>query len=307
MLEKLRIVFMGTPEFAVCSLEKLVQSAHQVVAVVTVADKPAGRGQKMQESAVKQFAVQHSIPVLQPLKLKDESFLHTLREMNADLFVVVAFRMLPEVVWKMPRLGSINLHASLLPQYRGAAPINHAIINGEIETGVTTFFLQQEIDTGNIIQSKIISIGENETTGELHDRMKVLGADVLLQTVNLIAEGNAPSKPQNTFDSAQLKEAPKLTRESCKIDWDQPVAKVHNHIRGLSPYPAAWIIFEGKNLKVFRGKKIPGMVDVIPGEYQIVGQTSLRFACNDGWYEITDLQIEGKKRMTTVELLRGRR
>lgn len=296
---------MGTPEFATCSLEQLCKSGHDVVAVVTVADKPAGRGQVVQQSHVKKFAVDHSIPVLQPLRLKDEEFLSELKSFQADLFVVVAFRMLPDVVWQMPPLGTINLHGSLLPDYRGAAPINHVIINGEKQTGVTTFFLQHEIDTGNIILREKMDIGENETAGELHDRMKIIGAGVLDRTIDLIALRKAEAVAQSDLAKGTLHEAPKLSRERSKIDWNQSVHRIHNHVRGLSPYPAAWTVFNDKTLKIFSGNKTISNHPRTPGSYETDGKSSLRFACSDGWYEITELQLEGKKRMTVVEFLNG--
>lgn len=308
MSRQLRIVFMGTPEFAVASLAAIALSHHEVVGVVTVADKPAGRGQQVHESAVKKYAMANKLHVLQPLKLKDETFLAELKSLKADLFVVVAFRMLPEVVWQMPPLGTINLHGSLLPKYRGAAPINWAIINGEKETGVTSFFLQHEIDTGSVIQQTKLRIGENDTVGQLHDKMMMLGADTLLQTVNMIADGNATPIPQNNMLEAgnELKHAPKIFKEDCSIDWHKNINEVHNFVRGLNPYPSAFSLFDGKNMKIFFGRKMsdPEM-KMKPGEFETDGKTYLRFACADGWYSITDLQLEGKKRMTVEEFLRG--
>lgn len=305
-MKHLRIVFMGTPEFAVASLESLIASAHQVVAVVTVADKPAGRGQKLQESPVKQCAVKHAIPVLQPEKLKSPEFIEQLSSFQADLFVVVAFRMLPEVVWNMPPMGTINLHGSLLPRYRGAAPINWAVINGEKETGVTTFFLQHEIDTGNVIMQKAFPIGENDTAGEVHDKMMHFGADVLKETVDKIGANDIKPFPQNDLiaQGAELKHAPKIFKEDCKIDWNKSLDEIHNVIRGLAPYPAAWTILQDKSLKIFSGKKVYAP-DTNPGEYFTDQKNILRYAARDGWYEITDLQFEGKKRMKTDEFLRG--
>jgi len=305
MSKNLRIIFMGTPEFAVASLDALLKSDHQVVAVVTAADKPSGRGQHIHKSAVKIFAEDHAIQVLQPEKLRDVQFIETLQKLQADLFVVVAFRMLPEIVWKMPSLGTINLHASLLPNYRGAAPINHAIINGEKESGLTTFFLQQQIDTGNIILQERIPIGGNETAGELHDRMKMSGANLLKKTVDQIASGEAVGKPQAATPGQEIKEAPKLTREGGRINWGLTTQEVHNHVRGLSPYPAAWTTIQGKNCKVFFGKMIQDTSVSSPGKMETDGKTFLRFACSDGWYEVTDMQLEGKKRMDVVEFLRG--
>ncbi|MFM9985064.1 MAG: methionyl-tRNA formyltransferase [Flavobacteriales bacterium] len=306
-MHTLRIVFMGTPEFAVASLDALVGSNHEVVGVVTVADKPAGRGKQLQMSAVKEYALKHQLPVLQPLKLRDESFLTALKKLEADLFVVVAFRMLPEAVWQMPPQGTINLHGSLLPQFRGAAPINHAIIQGEKETGVTTFFLQHEIDTGNIIDQRRIPIREDETAGELHDEMMHIGAQLLVETVNNIAEGKTTSFPQEGVlrGMDEVKHAPKIFKEDCKIDWTLPLDRIYNLVRGLSPYPAAFTMLEGKTLKIFGGEKIHGATLVLPGAFETDGKTYLKMAAGDGWYSITELQLEGKKKMTTVEFLRG--
>lgn len=305
-MKSLRIVFMGTPEFAVESLRALVGSRHTVVAVVTVADKPAGRGQSVQSSPVKKFAAEHGITVLQPLKLKDPDFLHQLKLLNADLFVVVAFRMLPVEVWNMPPLGTINLHGSLLPQYRGAAPINRAIMNGENKTGVTTFFLQQEIDTGNIIMQTEIPISPDETAGELHDRMMITGAETLAKTVDLIADGKADAIPQDGFlkEHTSLKQAPKIFKEDCRINFDQSLEDVHNFIRGLSPYPAAWTMLENKTLKIFRGHKEVQKVDSTE-LWKTDGKTYLKFRCNNGWYHCSEVQLEGKKRMEITEFLRG--
>ncbi|WP_316793888.1 methionyl-tRNA formyltransferase [Pedobacter frigoris] len=301
----MKIVFMGTPDFAVASLNALVAAGFDIVAVVTAADKPAGRGQKLQESAVKQYAVSKGIKVLQPLKLKDPLFIDELRSLQADLQVVVAFRMLPEVVWDMPRMGTINLHGSLLPQYRGAAPINHAIINGEKESGVTTFFLKHEIDTGDIIFSESVVIAEDETAGELHDKLMNVGAGLLTRTVQAIAAGEYTEQPQPQSDD--LKHAPKIFKEYCQIDWNQPAAKIYNLIRGLSPYPTAFTKLNEKTLKVFRAEledKEPG---ISPGAFLSDGKTYLKFAAKDGFIKLTDLQYEGKKRMSVEEFLRGMR
>jgi methionyl-tRNA formyltransferase len=302
----LRIVFMGTPEFAVASLDALVQSRHQVVGVVTVADKPAGRGRQVQMSAVKNYAVEHQLPVAQPEKLRDPEFLNQLTTWNADLFVVVAFRMLPEVVWNMPPMGTINLHGSLLPKYRGAAPINRAIINGEKETGVTTFFLQHEIDTGKVIKRATLPIGPDETAGELHDRMMAIGALTLKETVDLIADGRAEAVAQEMLQSngEEVCHAPKIFKEDCKIDWSKTGAEIHNFIRGLSPYPAAWTMLGDKSLKIFSGNFIQGNPQT-QGEFSTDQKSILKFACADGWYAIKELQFEGKKRMGVEEFLRG--
>ncbi len=296
---------MGTPEFAVASLDALYNSNHEICAVVTVADKPAGRGQQLQMSAVKKYALEKNIPVIQPLKLKDENFINELASFHADLFVIVAFRMLPEVVWQMPPMGSVNLHGSLLPRYRGAAPINWAIIKGEKETGVTVFFLQHEIDTGKVLRRKVIPIGENETAGELHDRMMLLGAETLLDAVNAISKSelDAISQQQLVEDGEQIIHAPKIFKEDCRIDWNQSLDTIHNFVRGLSPYPAAWTMLRDKTLKIFMGEK--NFAETLKTPWETDGKTFLKFACSDGNYSITDLQLEGKKRMKVDEFLRG--
>ncbi len=304
----MRIIFMGTPDFAVASLEALIQSGEQVVAVVTVPDKPAGRGQKIHESAVKIFAAQHNIPVLQPVKLRDEAFLNELRSFQADLQVVVAFRMLPELVWNMPKFGTINVHASLLPQYRGAAPINHAIINGEKESGVTTFLLQHEIDTGNILLSKKVAIKETDNAGDLHDKLMVAGAETLLQTIEQLKAGTLQPKPQDDLiAAASLKHAPKIFKEDCKINWDQPTAQVYNFIRGLSPYPAAFTLLNDKVLKIYRTEKELVNTPTIPGTIETDKKSFLKIAAKDGYIVISDLQLEGKKKMNVVDFLKGYR
>lgn len=297
---------MGTPEFAVASLDALLKAGCQVVAVVTAPDKAAGRGLKMTESAVKKFAVEQGLPVLQPEKLKAESFLHTLKDLAADLQIVVAFRMLPEKVWNMPPMGTVNLHGSLLPQYRGAAPINWAIINGEKETGVTTFKLQHEIDTGNILLQESFPISENDTAGEVHDRMKTIGARVLVETVKGLVAGSIREKPQTT-SSSEIKHAPKIVTETCEIDFNQPAGKVHNLIRGLSPFPGAFTRLDGKILKVFRSKKLDQAPEGLPGQIETDGKKFLRFACKEGVVDVLELQLEGKKKMETTEFLRGYR
>jgi methionyl-tRNA formyltransferase len=300
----LKVVFMGTPEFAVTSLEAILREGFDVRAVVTVPDKPAGRGRQPMESAVKQFALQKGLTVLQPEKLRDEGFLRELQSLSADLFVVVAFRMLPEVVWSMPPMGSINLHGSLLPQYRGAAPIHRAVMNGETKTGVTTFFLQQEIDTGKIILQREMSIGPNETTGEVHDRMMELGAQVLVETLALIEQGSAKGQDQQTMITSEINHAPKIFKEECMISWELSAQQVHNFIRGLSPYPCAFTMLSGKTLKIFRG--LPSEKDSgTPGSIRTDGKTFLRIACDSGSYEVLELQLEGKKRMQIQEFLRG--
>lgn len=303
----MRIVFMGTPDFAVRILEAVHDSKHQVVGVVTVADKPAGRGQKLSESAVKQFAVANALPVLQPASLKDQAFLTTLSEWNADLFLVVAFRMLPKEVWKMPPKGTINLHASLLPQYRGAAPINWAIINGEKVTGVTTFMIDEKIDTGNLLLSATCSIGENQTAGELHDELAELGRECVINTLNQLESDTLFGIPQ-VQDADELKAAPKLFREDCKIDWSNGALAVHNQIRGLSPYPGAWTMVEKggqlKTLKIFRSQLTDRVCDEKKSIWKVVdGQ--LMVSTSDYWLILTELQLEGSKRMSAADFLRG--
>lgn len=306
----LRIVFMGTPEFAVASLNALVEAEFNIVGVITAPDKPAGRGMKLTESAVKKYAVAQNLPVLQPEKLKNPDFLAQLRALNADLQVVVAFRMLPEVVWNMPPLGTINLHGSLLPQYRGAAPINWAIINGEKETGVTTFKLQQEIDTGNILLQEKILIGENDTAGELHDIMKEIGANLLVTTVKAIEDGSLQETAQSQAVEqveGELKHAPKLFTETCTIDWNKSCNEVYNLIRGLSPYPGALTTLQGKILKIFKSTKEITSPTHNTGQPVSDGKTFLKFACTDGYIHATEIQLEGKKRIGIEDFLRGYR
>ncbi len=302
-----RIIFLGTPEFAVASLRALVEAGLNIVAVITAPDKPAGRGMKPKSSAVKMFAVDRQIPVLQPEKLKDPEFLKALKALQADIQVVVAFRMLPEAVWNMPPMGTINLHASLLPQYRGAAPINWAVINGEKETGLTTFQLQHAIDTGDILLQEKIAIGEDETAGELHDRMMVQGGTLLMITVKGLFAGTLQPTSQQTLlgnDSA-IRHAPKITRDTCRIDWFTSTHDVFNFVRGLSPHYGAFTIFNDKMLKIFRSKKEPGPVTLPPGLFTTDYQTYLKFACADGFLSVTELQMEGKKKMSVEEFLRG--
>ncbi len=331
--QSLRIVFMGTPEFAVASLDALVKAGCNIVGVITAPDKPAGRGMLLQQSAVKKYAVDNNLVVLQPEKLKRPDFLNELKSLHADLQIVVAFRMLPEVVWNMPPMGSVNLHGSLLPQYRGAAPINWAVINGEKETGVTTFKLKQEIDTGDILFQESFPIGENETAGEVHDRMKEIGAQLLVKTVKGLADGTLKKRPQATMVKSQLSEeepgnseghppkhAPKIFTETCKIDFTKSTAEVHNLIRGLSPFPGAFTFLNGKTLKIFKSE--PEGINQITGlnrseesantleSYPTVftdGKTYLKFACADGFIAVKELQLEGKKKMETVDFLRGYR
>ncbi|GAB3913558.1 methionyl-tRNA formyltransferase [Mucilaginibacter boryungensis] len=301
----MKIVFMGTPEFAVASLEALIDSGADIVGVVTAPDKPAGRGQKLSESAVKQYAVAKGIKVLQPEKLKDPEFLEELKALNADLQVVVAFRMLPEVVWNMPPKGTINLHASLLPQYRGAAPINWAIINGEKESGVTTFLLQHDIDTGNVLFTEKVTLTGEETAGDLHNRLMNKGAGLLVKTVKAIESGRYQQHPQDSFEATEIKHAPKIFKETCKIDFNQPVEKVYNLIRGLSPYPTAFTTLNDKVLKVYKALKDETEPGIQPGGFLTDGKAYLKFACKDGFVSVTDLQLEGKKRLGIEEFLRG--
>lgn len=301
---------MGTPEFAVASLDALVKNNFNVVGVVTAPDKPAGRGMKLQESAVKKYAIEKGLRVLQPEKLKNPQFLAELRSLNADLGVVVAFRMLPEAAWNMPPMGTINVHGSLLPQYRGAAPINWAIINGEKETGVTTFKLKHKIDTGDILLQERIPIGENETAGELHDRMKEVGASVLVRTVNGLLDGTLREVPQQTeleSISFTLKHAPKIFTDTCKIDWNKSVDEIHNLVRGLSPYPGAFTLLNGKTLKIYRSIKEEKDPSISAGSFDTDKKTFLKFAGNDGYINVKKLQLEGKKKMSIEEFLRGYR
>ena len=294
---------MGTPEFAVPMLDTLHQSQHQVVGVITAPDKPAGRGMQLHESDVKKYAVSHHLHILQPEKLKNEHFINQLRALEADLFVVVAFRMLPEVVWSMPRLGTINLHASLLPQYRGAAPINWAIINGEKETGVTTFLLQQEIDTGKIIYSDKVAIRDDETVGEVYHELMDIGKHTLLRTVDALASGDYPQIPQDHI--VDIKHAPKIFKETCSIDWNKEASSIYNLIRGLSPYPAAWTTLQGKTLTIDKADKAIMPHDMPIGTTDTEGKSYLRLYCADGYISPTELQLEGKKRMGVEEFLRG--
>ena len=301
---------MGTPEFAVPSLDKLLQAEYNIVGVITAPDKPAGRGMSLQQSAIKKFALEKGLKILQPEKLKDPVFLKELKSLNADMQVVVAFRMLPEVVWNMPPMGTINLHASLLPQYRGAAPINWAIINGEKETGVTTFKLQHQIDTGNILLQEEITIGEDETAGELHDKMKEIGAKLLVKTVKELVQGNLNSIPQSWSDrdgQTMLKHAPKLSTKTSKIDWTKTVDEVYNLIRGLLPYPGAFTLLNSKSLKIYKAKKEIIQPVIVAGGYETDKKTFLKFACNNGYILITELQLEGKKKLTVEEFLKGYR
>jgi len=303
---------MGTPEFAVESLDILVKNNYNIVGVITVPDKPAGRGQEIQQSAIKKYALEKGLNILQPEKLKDEHFLQQLKNLNADLQIVVAFRMLPVVVWDMPKLGTFNLHGSLLPQYRGAAPINWAVINGEKETGVSTFFLQHEIDTGKIIFREKTPIGENETTGEIHDRLMIIGANLVLKTVKAIEENDYPQIDQSEFiaNGEQEKHAPKLFKDDCKIDWSRNATAIHNFIRGLSPYPAAFSSFVAPDEKIYSVKFFKTEKEICTPTHTIYSivtdsKTDLKIAVKEGYIIVKELQLAGKKKMATTEFLRG--
>jgi methionyl-tRNA formyltransferase len=294
---------MGTPAFAVASLDTLVANGCNIVGVITAPDRPAGRGRKLRTSAVKQYAEQQGLHILQPTNLKSPHFQAELRELKADLQVVVAFRMLPEVVWDMPPLGTINLHASLLPQYRGAAPINWAIINGETVTGVTTFFIKHEIDTGDLLLQEKVEIKEDDTAGKLHDRLMAAGADLVLHTVRGIEAGSLVPQPQQS--AGDLQKAPKIFREDCLVDWSQPVRRVYNHIRGLSPYPAAYTYLDGKMLKIYRAELVEEDHCRDPGYYESDGKTALLYYAPGGYLSLKEIQLEGKKRMDIEDFLRG--
>lgn len=302
----LRIVFMGTPDFAVGTLKKILEAGFEVVGVITAPDRPAGRGRKVQESAVKQFAVQHNLKVLQPTNLKDEAFLEELKNLDANLQVVVAFRMLPKVVWQMPEYGTFNLHASLLPQYRGAAPINWAIINGESETGVTTFFIDEKIDTGNIVLQHTEKILPNDSAGTLHDRLMELGADLVVETCKQIENGTVTRMVQD--ESMELKPAPKIHKDTCRIDWNASMEDIYNHIRGLSPYPGAWtqLINDGKadQMKIFKTEMERAEHNYDVGKL-VVEKKSLKIAVKEGFISLLELQLPGKRRMQVNEVLNG--
>ncbi|MDO4190548.1 MAG: methionyl-tRNA formyltransferase [Bacteroidales bacterium] len=304
----MRIIYMGTPDFAVAPLQALVERGYDVVAVVTMPDKPAGRGHKLQASPVKQFALEHQLPVLQPERLKDDTFLDELRSYHADLQIVVAFRMLPEVVWNMPPKGTINLHASLLPQYRGAAPINWAIINGDTESGVTTFQLKHEIDTGAIIRQQATPITPDDNAGTLHDRLMDIGTQLVVETVDLIESGNYTPIPQR--DDIELRPAPKIFKETCRLDFTQTSEQIHNRVRGLSPYPAALFTYTPINhepivFKVFETQAETTPHNYTPGTLITDNKKTLKIATADGYLHLRSLQMPGKKRMTAEELMRG--
>jgi methionyl-tRNA formyltransferase len=309
-MNNLRIIFMGTPDFAVPSLEKLVDAGFEVVAVITAPDKPAGRGLTLNESAVKKFALSKGLKILQPEKLKDPAFIEELRSLNADLQVVVAFRMLPEIVWNMPPMGTINVHGSLLPQYRGAAPINWAIINGEKETGITTFKLRHEIDTGDILLQEKIEIGEAETAGQLHDRMKEIGAELLIQTITRLTDNILKETPQSTISNTSLNHphlhhAPKISTETCEIKWEKSTGDIYNLVRGLSPQPAAFTSLNGKKIRIFLAEKEIAAIKESPGEIVSDHKSYLKFACSNGYISVKELQLEGKKKMNIENFLRG--
>ncbi|MGL5788418.1 MAG: methionyl-tRNA formyltransferase [Bacteroidales bacterium] len=310
--EDLRIVYMGTPDFAVESLRALVEGGYNVVGVITMPDKPAGRGMKLQYSPVKQYALEAGIPLLQPEKLKNEEFLAELKAWNADLQIVVAFRMLPEVVWDMPRFGTFNLHASLLPQYRGAAPINWAVINGDKETGITTFFLQHEIDTGNVIRQEKVTIEETDNAGIVHDKLMTLGSRLVCETVDQVLKGDLTAIPQNEMaqKAGELRAAPKIFKETCRIDWKQNTDCIYNLIRGMAPYPAAWtelVEEDGKRtmVKIYETAKEHTNTSLPAGTLQSDGKSYLQVATPDGQIKVLSLQIAGKKRMSVDEFLRG--
>jgi methionyl-tRNA formyltransferase len=305
-MEKLRIIFMGTPEFAVGILDTIIKNNYEVAGVITAADKPAGRGQKLKYSAVKEYALEHNLNLLQPANLKDENFLEELKSLRANLQIVVAFRMLPKAVWEMPSLGTFNLHASLLPNYRGAAPINWAIINGETKTGVTTFFIDDKIDTGAMILSSETAIETTENAGQLHDRLMHLGCDTVIDTLKLIENGNVTTSIQN--DSSDIKTAYKLNKENCKIDWTKSIFEIYNLIRGLSPYPAAWCYFSDKgeewNVKIYEAKIIDEAHSHAIGSL-LCTKKEMKIAVKEGYLQILNLQFPGKKKMTAAELLNG--
>jgi methionyl-tRNA formyltransferase len=301
-----RIVFMGTPEFAVASLDAILTAGYHVVAVITAPDKPAGRGMQLTVSAVKKYALEKGLKILQPEKLKNPEFIEELRSLAADLQIVVAFRMLPEVVWNMPSMGTVNLHGSLLPQYRGAAPINWAVINGETETGVTTFKLQQDIDTGNILLQDRFPIGPSETAGEVHDRMKEIGARLLVRTIDGLVAGTLTAAPQE--NPTGLRHAPKIFTETCRIDWTRSADEIYNLIRGLSPFPAAFTTLDGKLMKIYCSEKemLPASAPLpAPGTPDSDQKSFLRFAAADGYIRVTVIQLEGKRKMKVDDFLRG--
>ena len=316
-MKKPKIVFFGTPEFAVASLDRLVSGGYEIASVVTMPDKPAGRGHRMLHSAVKTYALEHGLPLLQPVKLKDPEFVGALRALEADLFIVIAFRMLPEVVWTMPPLGTFNLHASLLPRYRGAAHINRAVMNGDAETGVTTFFLKHEIDTGDILRQERISIGPDENAGSVHDRLMALGAELTADTVAHIAAGDLRPMPQDEVADVEPSLAPKIFKETCRMEWGAPASVLHNFVRGLAPYPAAWteLVAEGTpdsaeplaSLKILSAKVSSGVSALAPGQVSLVEGSRILVGTgsSDEVLEVLELQAAGKRPMTAEAFLRG--
>jgi methionyl-tRNA formyltransferase len=310
-MKNLRIVFMGTPDFAVATLGSLLMNGYNVVGVVTTPDKPSGRGMKINKSPVREFAEFSELPIMQPENLKDPQFVESLRKLNTDLFVVVAFRMLPEVIWRLPTIGTLNLHASLLPQYRGAAPINHAIINGETMTGVTTFLIDDKIDTGNILLREEVNIYPFENAGDIHDRLMKYGARLVIRTVEELSENKIKPQPQSTFMTKGeiLRTAPKIFPKDCIIDWTKNPVQIHNMIRGLSPYPSAKSFLSNNtskhSFKIFESQPEIAKHNMKPGEIITDGKHFIRIACSDGFISVGNLQLEGKKRMNTVEFLRG--
>ena len=309
--QDLRIIYMGTPDFAVETLRLLVERGYNVVAVVTMPDKPAGRGHKIQYSPVKQYALSVGLPILQPERLKDEAFIEELRSYQADLQIVVAFRMLPQVVWDMPPMGTFNLHASLLPQYRGAAPLNWAIMNGDKETGITTFFLTHEIDTGRVIQRRSIAIADTDNVGIIHDKLMTMGAEMVCETVDNIIAGNVTAIPQEELMTDEpLRPAPKIFKDTCHLDFSRRVEVLYNQVRGLSPYPAAWCEFvspegEAIGVKIYEVSKNKCIHSLTPGTIVTDGKKKIEIACEDGYLQLLSLQLAGKKRLTAEELLRG--
>ncbi|MCL6524749.1 MAG: methionyl-tRNA formyltransferase [Thermoflavifilum sp.] len=305
--DRLRIVFLGTAAFGIPALEALLHSHHEVVGVVTAPDKPAGRGLRPSISPIKQVALQHAIPLLQPVKLKDPEFLRELEALRPDLQVVVAFRMLPEVVWKLPPLGTINIHASLLPDYRGAAPIQWAIINGEQETGITIFRLNQDIDTGDILLQEKTAIRPGETAGELHDRLQIMGAELLLQAIEGLQQQNLHPIPQHTLikPGQIIHTAPKIQKEDARIDWHQPAQRIVQLILGMNPSPVAWTMLNQKIFRIYRAHVVNEIPHVSPGNYVTDHKTMFRFAAQDAWVELDEVQLEGKKRLPVHEFLKG--
>lgn len=311
MTEKLRIVFMGTPEFAVASLDALIKNNYAVVGVITVPDKPAGRGQKIQMSAVKEFALKHDLKILQPTNLKDENFINELRSLKADIQIIVAFRMLPEVVWSMPPLGTFNLHGSLLPKYRGAAPITWAVMNGDRESGVTTFKLSHEIDTGNVLFCEKVKVNDTTTAGELHDELMAVGANLIVRTVKAIDDSRSGA-PLNFIkqDDTLATHAPKLFKDTCKINWTWPLKKIYDHVRGLSPYPTAFTEFTDANgqtqtLKIFKAVMMANNSNAANGLIDTDNKTYIHINCTDGILQLLEVQLQGKKRMAVREFLNG--